>query len=449
MTTQQAEKLFKRYNPESGVKRAPNGRAKLKPVLDKYAKTLTDLSGIIKIQEFVDIYNEQNPEERTTTEEVYVLLLPTIVKASPRYYGFYQDYLVQNSIFYDKNWIEKLEEEQKNKPRYIPTKEKIMMFGGWGVEEEAPWINMRKALFDIFGYKKTVEPVVDEIRELSFDGARMQEVIDVLANNNLTFDDQDSANAFLQVYLEAHNNHRTWFNNGHTPCEIHQLNAENRTQKVEMKEITKPPGRNEPCICGSGKKYKKCCLNRHNSHSNRLSWSEGKLFYETWWKLLAFVNHQYKITNQNVSGGSTGIRMDKIFYELREKLWKKPELITSLIKSNKRLTNDEIEILKGWRDYHVSGTFTILKHLDEYTIFLGGKEKEPARAFAVKGMSNSIDRILGDNQVYITPAVLLPFKGKIVYDTFLQGNFVMAQGAVEFANQEYEKVADKIISSLG
>jgi hypothetical protein len=24
----------------------------------------------------------------------------------------------------------------------------------------------------------------------------------------------------------------------------------------------KPPGRNEPCICGSGKKYKKCCLHR-------------------------------------------------------------------------------------------------------------------------------------------------------------------------------------------
>ncbi|MDQ6969617.1 MAG: SEC-C metal-binding domain-containing protein, partial [Mariprofundus sp.] len=24
----------------------------------------------------------------------------------------------------------------------------------------------------------------------------------------------------------------------------------------------KKPGRNDPCFCGSGKKYKKCCLNR-------------------------------------------------------------------------------------------------------------------------------------------------------------------------------------------
>ena len=24
----------------------------------------------------------------------------------------------------------------------------------------------------------------------------------------------------------------------------------------------KKPGRNEPCYCGSGRKYKKCCINK-------------------------------------------------------------------------------------------------------------------------------------------------------------------------------------------
>jgi SWIM/SEC-C metal-binding protein len=27
----------------------------------------------------------------------------------------------------------------------------------------------------------------------------------------------------------------------------------------KTREVDKPPGRNDPCICGSGKKYKKCC----------------------------------------------------------------------------------------------------------------------------------------------------------------------------------------------
>ncbi len=25
---------------------------------------------------------------------------------------------------------------------------------------------------------------------------------------------------------------------------------------------TKQPGRNTPCLCGSGKKYKRCCINK-------------------------------------------------------------------------------------------------------------------------------------------------------------------------------------------
>ncbi|HAW19711.1 MAG TPA: hypothetical protein DCX14_05975 [Flavobacteriales bacterium] len=28
---------------------------------------------------------------------------------------------------------------------------------------------------------------------------------------------------------------------------------------------SKLPGRNEPCICGSGRKFKKCCLDRINT----------------------------------------------------------------------------------------------------------------------------------------------------------------------------------------
>ena len=31
------------------------------------------------------------------------------------------------------------------------------------------------------------------------------------------------------------------------------------TEKVEPIKAGKGPGRNDPCPCGSGKKYKKCC----------------------------------------------------------------------------------------------------------------------------------------------------------------------------------------------
>jgi hypothetical protein len=34
-----------------------------------------------------------------------------------------------------------------------------------------------------------------------------------------------------------------------------------------VKTPVNPPGRNEPCHCGSGRKYKQCCLNKDEAAS--------------------------------------------------------------------------------------------------------------------------------------------------------------------------------------
>jgi hypothetical protein len=41
-----------------------------------------------------------------------------------------------------------------------------------------------------------------------------------------------------------------------------QKQLEIRKEKLELKEKYKNLGRNDICICGSGKKYKKCCLTK-------------------------------------------------------------------------------------------------------------------------------------------------------------------------------------------
>lgn len=69
------------------------------------------------------------------------------------------------------------------------------------------------------------------------------------------------------------NNIRLWQNNGHTPQEIFE-----KFEKPNLKPLPDKPfvynageqtvvkeekiGRNDPCPCGSGKKYKKCCLGK-------------------------------------------------------------------------------------------------------------------------------------------------------------------------------------------
>jgi preprotein translocase subunit SecA len=71
----------------------------------------------------------------------------------------------------------------------------------------------------------------------------------------------------LQLVINLANNTRIWENNGYTPNEIFEkyekpnlrpLPTESFSGVVKSKKI----GRNDPCPCGSGKKYKKCCLGK-------------------------------------------------------------------------------------------------------------------------------------------------------------------------------------------
>ena len=71
--------------------------------------------------------------------------------------------------------------------------------------------------------------------------------------------------------MKVSNNTRRWENNGYSPQELFEKNG-----KPNLKPLPDNPfvnngdsetfvkenkvGRNDPCPCGSGKKYKKCCL---------------------------------------------------------------------------------------------------------------------------------------------------------------------------------------------
>ena len=36
-------------------------------------------------------------------------------------------------------------------------------------------------------------------------------------------------------------------------------------ERIEPRRVQKLPGRNDQCPCGSGKKYKNCCINKYAS----------------------------------------------------------------------------------------------------------------------------------------------------------------------------------------
>lgn len=71
-------------------------------------------------------------------------------------------------------------------------------------------------------------------------------------------------NIITEIMMHFHNNTRMWMLKGHTPNEIRSEFEEAPKPKEQNTNVIdfasrKKVGRNDPCPCGSGKKYKKCC----------------------------------------------------------------------------------------------------------------------------------------------------------------------------------------------
>lgn len=151
MTENQAKKIFEKYNSADNIVRSPNGRAKMRKPLDTYAKAAVNLYGIIRRDEFAEIFNAQN-EEQTIAEEVYTILLPSVLKSG--WYGFYKVYIVHYAVLRDFGWAGYLERAQAGKPCYIPPKEQFLQFKWEEYEDNNHWYNVRKFMWDAFGYGK-------------------------------------------------------------------------------------------------------------------------------------------------------------------------------------------------------------------------------------------------------------------------------------------------------
>lgn len=87
--------------------------------------------------------------------------------------------------------------------------------------------------------------------------------MEFLTERNVEFKNLDQANLVLSLITDLANNTRLWSNNGYTPYEL--FNMQYNIEPPNMRRIM-PIGRNEPCICGSGKKYKNCCFKSEYSH---------------------------------------------------------------------------------------------------------------------------------------------------------------------------------------
>lgn len=416
MARDMAKDIFKKYNNEMDVVRCPNGRAVVRKDLDTCVKAAVNLYGVISRKELVEIFNAQN-SYKTTEDEIYILLLPLVLKNG--WYGFYKDYIVHYWFFNDFEEVDYLLENQKGKPRYIPDKDEFLKYMNERYVDNDYWWNVQRFMWDAFGFSKSIMEGFHEVKSYITYGNGISELGSIFERHHIIFSSEGQIKEFMSLIMQAKNNTRIWENNGYTPSELHEIRRERDKNVIDLPLVQRQKvGRNDPCPCGSGKKYKKCCGLYDDKKSSQLSADECREFYETWYGLLGFVNERKKVISTVIKPEYPNSVNDMKIHKVREVLWDNPELIDEYIRKAE-LPQDKIEILKQWRTRYKKGMFFVLEYQPEYAVIIASDENGKDRLYGVKGISNSISSILNRDLPVQIETVLLPFRGKIIYDGFM------------------------------
>lgn len=291
-------------------------------LLRKYFNAMANLYGIIPLKKAYEIITGQNPSlvseqeflafaeiARHECEDYYILGAEDIYTnrnpVEPMRREIIDTLLVEGTM----EQYAQTKESLRGKPYYVPGKKELLLYDNALYCEETPVTTALKK-FLTTGLRLKDEQSKEVFQGLLYNarcvGAGFQDLMQHLEKLGIRFRSTGDVQKFAELYQDFHNSTRMQCNRGYTPNEMAAMqppeqriprsmsfgpnlrgmlasgtmNAEALQEGVlgmdlpneELRAsllgeiaaaagsgIIKKVGRNDPCPCGSGKKYKKCC----------------------------------------------------------------------------------------------------------------------------------------------------------------------------------------------
>lgn len=229
-------------------------------LVHQYCSAATNLYGALKLAELIDIYHSHNQE--TMAEEDWYGLIDVQLKRHPNY-GWLRGYLVSDYYLNFPEELDELLDEIQNKPAYRPPKEEFLKYADLGYFEMTPQLRRLRTylLNQLCKDPQLVDDLIDDIQLACSMEEAIENMLDEFTRRGIRFKSENQLDQLLRMLVEVYNHTRLWTNRGHTPHEMMAISGKAK----DLKPLHSPimigdkVGRNEPCPCGSGKKYKRCC----------------------------------------------------------------------------------------------------------------------------------------------------------------------------------------------
>lgn len=245
-----------------------NQRHKRIDEVHQYILAMTNLYGAFSSNLPFEVYNQQNDKKMSFQEYTDITFR---LEIRQQYFYIYHGHII--SEYYE---LPEMEEElkdmlvaRKGKPFYIPKKNELLKYADNLYDFEVPeFLALKNFVYTKLKLEgNKAENLLDDIRISCSMGESIKSIMDEVNRQEVVFEGMDQVNEFLQLVTELSNNTRLWVNGGHTPSEIFEKYEKPNLRPLPTEPFAMNPqqarsdkvGRNEPCPCGSGKKYKKCC----------------------------------------------------------------------------------------------------------------------------------------------------------------------------------------------
>lgn len=175
--------------------------------------------------------------------------------------------LVLNGFEKD-GYYEYLERQiQRDVPYYIPSKEEVEeLYDQGSLISLESHSRLRDFIAETYHCGEDIAVLkVHQMYDAVNDRVRMNDAADVFAGGNeggidFAFQSDETQMKFIELYIEMSRECRIRDNRGHDYYEMVAMMADRNRRdsgRQQMKRVK--VGRNDPCPCGSGKKYKNCC----------------------------------------------------------------------------------------------------------------------------------------------------------------------------------------------
>ncbi len=208
---------------------------------EDYIISCCNLYGMIHKKRILFLYQQHHPKETINFDQLDLNYLAS------KFVYYEKEFYIKEAIFINREMSKHLD-ETNGKPFYVPSLVELFSYKDEFILQES---QEQKELFDMVKNLKDeviASNVVDDVMGFTQIGASYHAILNHLLDYDFT---PKMIDEITPLVSDLNNNTRAWINNGYTAYELVQMH-------INKKNLNKY----DPCPCGSGVKYKYCCMNK-------------------------------------------------------------------------------------------------------------------------------------------------------------------------------------------